>query len=171
MSRDRGVIASIGELAMFFAISNFTTVNRAALFAARVAVGAVIGRSDGGIWGVSDPLCHPPDPVPGPVGRGRSRPRCMSLSSGRTALCPCHRRMRRLCRTPVNLIRVDCERGCQVLPENCVHIGERAFALNLDPRRHRAVISCLSSNLRVSLGSSVLALSDRLAAESGHHDD
>lgn len=59
------MIASVGEVAMFFAISNFTTVNRAALFAARVAVGAVVGSSDGGIWGVSDPLCHPPNPVPG----------------------------------------------------------------------------------------------------------
>jgi hypothetical protein len=54
----------VGEVAMFFAISNFTTVDRAALFAARVAVGAIAGSSDGGIWGVSDPLCHPPDPVP-----------------------------------------------------------------------------------------------------------
>ena len=74
MSRDRSVIASIGELAMFFAISNFTTVNRAALFAARVAVGAIAGSSDGGIWGVSDPLCHPPITVPGRVFGGRSRP-------------------------------------------------------------------------------------------------
>jgi hypothetical protein len=63
------VIASVGEVAMFFAISNFTAVNRAALFAARVAVGAAVRSGDGGIWGVSDPLCHPPDPVPGPVGR------------------------------------------------------------------------------------------------------
>jgi hypothetical protein len=53
-----------GEVAMFFAISNFTTVNRAALFADRVAVGAIVGSSDGGIWGVSDPLCHPPITVP-----------------------------------------------------------------------------------------------------------
>ena len=68
------MIASIGELAMFFAISNFTTVNRAALFAARVAAGAVVGSSDGGIWGVSDPLCHPPITVPRPVFGGRSRP-------------------------------------------------------------------------------------------------
>jgi hypothetical protein len=89
----------VGEVAMFFAISNFTTVNRAALFAARVAVGAIVGSSDGGIWGVSDPLCHPPNTVPGRVFGGRSLPRCMSLSSGRTALCPCHRRMRRSCRT------------------------------------------------------------------------
>ena len=40
MSRDRNVIASVGEVAMFFAISNFTAVKRAALCAARVAVGA-----------------------------------------------------------------------------------------------------------------------------------
>jgi hypothetical protein len=75
-----------GEVAMFFTIRNFTTVNRAALFAARVAVGAVVGSSDGRIWGVSDPLCHPPLTVPGRVFGGRSRPRCMSLSSGETAL-------------------------------------------------------------------------------------
>ena len=50
---------------MFFAISNFTTVNRAALFAARVAVGAAVSSTDRGIWGVSDPLCHPPITVPG----------------------------------------------------------------------------------------------------------
>jgi len=86
--RERNVIASVGEVAMFFAISNFTAVNRAALFAARVAVGAIVGSSDGGIWGVSDPLCHPPNTVPGRVFGGRSRPRCMSLSSGRTALRP-----------------------------------------------------------------------------------
>jgi hypothetical protein len=41
--------------AMFFAISNFTTVNRAALFAARVAVGAAARSGDGVIEGVSDP--------------------------------------------------------------------------------------------------------------------
>src|SRR5688572_7038493 len=59
---------------MFFAISNFTTVNRAALFAARLAVGAVVGSSDGGIWGVSDPLCHPPNTVPGRVFGGSLTP-------------------------------------------------------------------------------------------------
>ena len=48
-----------GEVAMFFVISNFTTVNRAALFAAHVEVGAAVSSSDGGIRGVSDPLCHP----------------------------------------------------------------------------------------------------------------
>jgi hypothetical protein len=35
----------------------------------------------------------------------------------------------------VHVIRVDCERVCQVLPDNCVHLYERALALNLDPRR------------------------------------
>jgi len=49
---------------MFFAISNFTTVNRAALFAARVAVSAAARSGDGVIWVVSDPLCHPTIPVP-----------------------------------------------------------------------------------------------------------
>ena len=40
----------MGEVAMFFAISNFSTIYRAALFAARDAVGAVVGNSGGGIW-------------------------------------------------------------------------------------------------------------------------
>lgn len=73
---------------MLFAISDFTTVKRAALFAARVAVGAAVSSGDAGIWGVSDPVCHPPITVPRPTFGGRSRPRCMSLSSGRTALSP-----------------------------------------------------------------------------------
>jgi hypothetical protein len=87
-SRERNEIASVREVAMFFAISDFTAVKWAALCAARVAVGAVVDSSGGGIWGVSDPLCHPPITVPGQVFGGRSRPRCMSPSSGRTALCP-----------------------------------------------------------------------------------
>jgi hypothetical protein len=74
--------------AMFFAISNFTTVNPAALFAARLAVGEVVGGSDVSIWGVSDPLCHPPITVPGRIFGGRSRPRYMSRSSGEAASCP-----------------------------------------------------------------------------------
>jgi len=40
-----------------------------------------------------------------------------------------------------------CARVCQVLPENRVHIGERALAPNLRLKRHRADISRLSSNL------------------------
>jgi hypothetical protein len=65
----------------------------------------------------------------------------------------------------IHVIRVDCERVCQVLPENCVHILERALALNLYPRRHRAIISCLSSNLRVSFATFVLSLSIAVAQE------
>jgi hypothetical protein len=49
---------------MFFAISNFTTVNRAALFAARITVGAAVRSADGVVWGVSDPLCHSPITAP-----------------------------------------------------------------------------------------------------------
>jgi hypothetical protein len=71
---------------MLFAISDFTSVERAALLAARVAVGAAVSSSDGGNWGVSDPLCHPPMSVPDRVFGGRSRPRCLSSSSGETAL-------------------------------------------------------------------------------------
>jgi len=70
---------------MFFAISNFTTVNRAALFAARVAGSAAVSSSDPGNWGVSDPLCHPPIVVPRLQPGGRSRLRCMSRSSGEAA--------------------------------------------------------------------------------------
>jgi hypothetical protein len=67
------VVSSSGEVVMFFAISNLTTVNRAAL-SARVTVGVSVGSNGGGIWGVSDPLCHPPIMVPRPVFGGRSRP-------------------------------------------------------------------------------------------------
>jgi hypothetical protein len=82
------VISSAGEVVMFFAISNFTTVNRAALFAARVTVGAAVGSSDGGIRGVSDPLCHPPDSVPGPVGRGSLTPQMHVTFVRRNRTCP-----------------------------------------------------------------------------------
>ena len=44
-SRERNVIASVGEVAIFFAISNFTAVKRAALCAARVAAGAAVMSS------------------------------------------------------------------------------------------------------------------------------
>jgi hypothetical protein len=49
---------------MFLTISNSARVERAALFVTRVAVGAPVSRSDGGIWDVSDPLCHSPITVP-----------------------------------------------------------------------------------------------------------
>jgi hypothetical protein len=74
---------------MFFAISNLTVVNRAALFAARVALGAAVRSGDRGIWGVSDPLCHPPpNPVPGLDPWASLTPGWVSPSSGRTALDP-----------------------------------------------------------------------------------
>ena len=151
---------------MFFAISDFTTGNRAALFAARVAVGAAVRSGDGVIWGVSDPLCHPPDPVPGLLGGGRSRPNACRYRPAEprpvAAIAECAACVGR----GVKVIRVDWERVCQVLPENCVHIGERALALNLNPRRHRAVISCLSPNLRVSFVLFVLSLSIAVARPS-----
>ena len=53
---------SVGEVAMFFAISNFP--QSIALFAARVAVGAAVKSGDGGIWRVSDALCRPPNTIP-----------------------------------------------------------------------------------------------------------
>lgn len=64
--------------------------------------------------------------------------------------------------------RIDFYRGkhaCQAFAGNRVHIGERALAPNPRPRRHRAVISCLSSNLRVSFVTFVLALSIAVARE------
>ena len=65
---------------MFFAISDFTTVNRAAFFAARVAVGAVVDSSGGGIWGVSDPLPKGPGTSPGGGRGGRSRHHSLSTA-------------------------------------------------------------------------------------------
>ena len=131
------MIASAGEVAMFSAISNFTTVNRAALFAARVAVSAPVSRSVGGIWGVSDPLCHPPDTAPCFSSRGSLTPqmhvavvrqnRALSFATSECAAC---------LGRGVQVIRVDCERVCQVLPGNCVHIGERALPPNRRPRQH-----------------------------------
>ena len=50
---------------MFFAVCDFAVLYRAALCAARVEVSAAVSSSEAGIWGVSDPLCHPPNPVPG----------------------------------------------------------------------------------------------------------
>ena len=51
---------------MSLRLSDFAAVQRAALCAARVAVSAAVSSSEGGIWGVSDPLCHPPEPGPAP---------------------------------------------------------------------------------------------------------
>jgi hypothetical protein len=69
---------------MSLAPYDFAASHRAAFCAARVAVGAAVSSSERGIRGVSDPLCHPPVEVPRLKRGGRSRPRCMSLSSGRT---------------------------------------------------------------------------------------
>jgi hypothetical protein len=59
---------------MFFVVCHFVPLHRAALCAARVALSAAVGSSDGGIWGVSDPLCHPPIPVPRVSPRGSLTP-------------------------------------------------------------------------------------------------
>jgi hypothetical protein len=115
---------------------------------------------------VSDPLCHPPITAPRFSWEGvvhapdacRYRP---AEPRSVPAIAECAACVGR----GVHVIRVACERVCQVLPENCVHIGERALALNLDPRRHRAVISCLSSNLRVSLITFGLSMSIAVARE------
>ena len=63
-------------------------VNRAAPFAARVVVGAIVGSSDGGIWGVSDPLCHPPITVPGRVFGGSLTPQLHVTFVRRSRACP-----------------------------------------------------------------------------------
>ena len=60
---------------MSLVISNFTKVNRAALFPARVAVGAAVSSGDGGIWGVGGPPRHPPQHgAPPGVGGGGPPP-------------------------------------------------------------------------------------------------
>jgi hypothetical protein len=43
---------------------DFATAQRAALYAARVAVSAAVTDSSESTWGVSDPLCHPPITAP-----------------------------------------------------------------------------------------------------------
>jgi hypothetical protein len=48
-------------------------------------------------------------------------------------------------------IRITYQRLCQVLPEDCVHIGERAPAPNLRLRRHRVVTFHPFSDQRVSV--------------------
>jgi len=73
---------------MFFVLSNFTTVNRAAFFAARVAVGEAVGSSGGGIWGVSDPLGHPPFFAPWSSWRGSLTPQMRVTFVRRNSACP-----------------------------------------------------------------------------------
>jgi hypothetical protein len=150
---------------MFFAISNFTTVNRAAPFAAHVAVGAAVRSGGGVIWGVSDPLCHPPITAPCFSLRVAHAPDACRCRPAEPRSVPAIAECAACLGCGIHVIRVDCERVCQVLPENCVHILERAHALNLYPRRHRAVISCLPSNLRVSFVTFVLSLSIAVAKE------
>ena len=50
------VVGRCVDPAMFFAVCDFAALYRAALCAARVEVSAAVSSSDGGIWGVSDPL-------------------------------------------------------------------------------------------------------------------
>jgi hypothetical protein len=52
------------DSSMSLRVSDFAAVQRAAFCAARVAVSASIGSGGGVIWGVSDPLCHPPITAP-----------------------------------------------------------------------------------------------------------
>ncbi len=59
---------------MSLRVNDFAAGQRAALFAARVSVRAAVCSSERDIWGVSDPLCHPPVEVLRPRMGGRSRP-------------------------------------------------------------------------------------------------
>ena len=67
------------------------------------------------------------------------------------------------------MIRVDCERVCQVRPENCVHIGERALALNSELRRPTIADSCLSS-ASAPRSPRVLVEVRHGRVHGGHHD-
>ena len=108
----------------------------AALCAAGVAVDAVIAAEQSGEWGVSDPHLAAPFFAPRPARRGRSCPHA----------CHDHPARRRdvgdtaggdACVEPdAHVVRVNCARGCQVLPGNCVRIGERALPPNRRPRQH-----------------------------------
>jgi hypothetical protein len=73
--------------------------------------------------------------------------------------------VRRRCRRSYRRRLHRREHACQVFAGNRVHIGERALALKLDLRWHRAVTSCLSSNLRISFVTFVLSLSIAVARE------
>jgi hypothetical protein len=72
---------------MSLRLSDFAAVQRAALCAARVAVGAAVSESRG-IWGVSDPLCHPPVEVLRFEKRGRSRHQMHVTFVRRNRACP-----------------------------------------------------------------------------------
>jgi hypothetical protein len=50
---------------MCFALNGLAVPQRAALCAARLAVGAAVTSTEADMWGVSDSLCHPPITVPG----------------------------------------------------------------------------------------------------------
>jgi hypothetical protein len=51
LNESRGnVSAPVGDLPIFYAVSTFTAVKRAALYAARVAVGAAVSSKDDVIW-------------------------------------------------------------------------------------------------------------------------
>ena len=59
---------------MSLSLNDFATVQGAALCAARVAVSTTVCSSERNVRGVSDPLCHPPNPVPGRNLRGSLTP-------------------------------------------------------------------------------------------------
>ena len=155
---------------MCFALSDLAVPQRAALCAAPLAVGAAVSSTDADTWGVSDPLCHPPVEVLRLKRGGRSRPRCMSLPSGRTALCSCHHRARRLCRTRCPRDSGRLRARLSGFPEDCVHIGERALAPNFTPEAapRRRLLPVFQP---ARLVRHVRSLAEQLQSpESGHHD-
>ena len=137
----------------------------------RVSLGVCVATVQQGKWGVSDPLALPPIVVPRPSMRGRSRPTCMSLSSGRTR----------------SVVDVADSAACGRERDGPVDSGfgiaserfrrktaflsiERAVALDIIAATSLSVASCLSSNparLGRPLGRRA-ARFDR--ARCGHHD-
>ena len=114
-------------------------------------VSAAVSSSEGGIWGVSDPLCHPPNPVPGLDPWGSLTPgmgvAVVRQNRARSMTSPSEPRVSRTMPLLFPSSMNTTDRFC---PETCVHIGERAPPLNQRLRRSPTVTSCLSSNPRVS---------------------
>ena len=155
---------------MSLRVSDFAAVQRAALCAARVAVSAAVSSSERDIWGVSDPLCHPPIAVPGldPWGSLTPQMHVAVVRQNRASSVTSPSAPPVSCVTPTWISSA----GTRLtgFAGNSVHIGERALALNQRLRRSPTVTSSLSSNPRVSFVSWVLALSDLVATRCGHHD-
>jgi hypothetical protein len=145
------VVAGCVDSVMFFVVCDFAALHRAALCAARVAISAAVSSTDGDIWGVSDPLCHPPIPVPRLSPRGvahapdacHCRPANRALSLTSPSAPPVSRAMAAL--VPSSMHTSD-----RFLTGKCALMVERAPALNQRQRRSPTVTSCRLSSPRVS---------------------